>query len=189
MRAFFCLELDPPLQQELDKITQTLRRVRLKVSWVKPENLHVTMRFLGEISEGLVPKLEAAAREALRESDIPSAVTWELDRVGAFPSVERPRVVWVGSWQEPEMLGRLAIALQEKMEPLGFKPERDRFVTHITLGRVKDEGPVVRALTQALQALTPFRHTACVRDLTLMESQLTPQGSIYRPVFRLSFLQ
>jgi len=187
MRAFFCLELEPQLQQELDRITQILRRLRLRVSWVKRENLHVTVKFLGEVSEMLVAKLEAASRQALRESGTPAAVEWELDRVGAFPSIERPRVVWVGCSTEPETLARIVSLLQEKLAPLGFKPERERFVTHVTLGRVKEEGPETRALTQALQTLRPFRYKASSRALTLMESQLAPQGSIYKPIFRLPF--
>jgi len=187
MRAFFCLELEPQLQQELDKITQSLRKVRIKASWVKHENLHVTLKFLGEISETLLPNVEAAGRDALLQSRITEAIEWELDRVGAFPSIERPRVVWVGSSHEPEPLSRLTGQLQETLQPLGFASEREGFVTHITLGRVKEEGPGVRALTQALQSIKPFRHAACVRELTLMESQLTPQGSIYKPVFRLPF--
>ena len=187
MRAFFCLEIASHLQQELDKITQLLRRVRVKASWVKPENLHITLKFLGEIRSELVPKLEAAGREALRDASMQSAIEWDLDRVGAFPSAERPRVVWAGSSKEPEAPSHLATSLQEKLEPMGFAPERDRFVTHITLARVKEEGPAVRALTQAMLTLKPFRCVARVDGLTLMESQLTPQGSIYRPLFRLPF--
>ncbi len=187
MRAFFCLELEALLQQELDHITQELRKTRVRASWVRAENLHVTVKFLGEISETLVPQLSAAGREAILKSGTTQTIEWELDRLGAFPNVERPRVVWVGSSREPEALGQLATQLQEKLQPLGFAPERDHFVTHITLGRVKENGPGVRALTQALRSIQPFCFKARARELTLMESQLTPQGSIYKPVFRLPF--
>ncbi|OGF57655.1 MAG: 2'-5' RNA ligase [Candidatus Fraserbacteria bacterium RBG_16_55_9] len=187
MRAFFCLELESPLQHEIDKITQVLRRARTKVSWVKPENLHVTVKFLGEIPAALVPKLEAAGRDALRESGIQKPVEWELDRVGAFPSLERPRVIWVGCSKEPEALGCLAVNLEVNLDSLGFAPERGHFVTHITLGRVKEEGPGVQDLAQALHSMKPFSHRARASAMTLMESQLTPQGSTYKPVFRLSF--
>jgi 2'-5' RNA ligase len=187
MRAFFCLELEPQLQRELDQITQALRKTRLRASWVRPENLHVTLIFLGEIRGEMTAKLEAAGREALTESDPPAAITWELDRLGAFPSLERPRVVWVGSSREPDAIPRLVSHLQARLRPLGFAAERGGFVTHVTLARVKETGPAVRALTHALQSVQPFQYQAQTSGLTLMESQLSPQGSAYRPIFRLPF--
>jgi 2'-5' RNA ligase len=190
MRAFFCLELEPKLKEELDRITQKLRRgAPVKASWVRRENLHVTLKFLGEIEEELVPRLEAAAQEALSRSEITGPVEWELDRLGAFPSVERPRVIWVGPAREPEPLGQLALRLQEALQPLGFEPERDRFVTHITLGRIKERGPSVEPLTRALRSFQPFHHPARADGLTLMESLLTPQGATYTPVFRVPFFK
>lgn len=187
MRAFFCLELESHLQQEIDRLTQELRLARAKVSWVKPENLHVTVKFLGEIPDPLTAQLEAAGREALSESGLKPVVEWELDRVGAFPNLERPRVIWVGCSREPEDIGRLVANLHAKLESLGFAAECGHFVAHITLGRVKDEGLGIRTLAQALQSIRPFRHAARVHNLTLMESRLTPQGSIYKPIFRLPF--
>jgi len=187
MRAFFCFELEDELKRRLDEITQRLRRVPVRASWVKVENLHITLRFLGEIDEGLVPQLKGVAEEALAASGLDGALRWELDRLGAFPSVERPRVVWVGSSEEPEGLLRLAAALEESLRPLGFEPERERFVTHITLGRVKERGPAVEPLVEALRSHPPFRHRARAEGITLMESRLTPQGAIYTPVFRLPF--
>ena len=187
MRAFFCLELESQLQQELGKITQALRKVRVKVSWVKLENLHVTVRFLGEIPETLIPKLEAAGRDALLQSGIQKPIECELDEVGAFPSIDQPRVIWVGCSREPEEVGSLVAHLQEKLNLLGFAPEHEQFVTHITLGRVKEEGPSAQTLTQALSSMQPFRYKSRASVLTLMASQLTPQGSIYRPIFRLPF--
>lgn len=181
------MELESHVQQELDQLIQMLRRVSVKASWVKRENLHVTMKFLGEIHDALVPHLETASREAVRASSISQAIEWELDRVGTFPSLERPRVVWVGSSKEPEALHKLALLLGEKLEAMGFAPERDRFVAHITLSRVKEEGSATQALARALQSLKPFSYPARVDGLTLMESHLTPQGSIYRPIFRLPF--
>jgi 2'-5' RNA ligase len=147
----------------------------------------VTLKFLGEIEEGLMSRLEEAAREALDLSGITGKVEWELDILGAFPSEKRPRVVWVGSSKEPKELTKLAARLEEALRPLGFEPERDRFVTHITLGRVKERGSGVEPLVSALRSFPPFRHSAQVGELTLMESRLTPQGAIYTPIFKVPF--
>jgi len=186
MRAFFCLELEPHLKEELDRIAQKLRALPVRATWVRRENLHVTLKFLGEIEEGLLSSLEDAARSAVISSGIGGKVEWELDRLGAFPSEQRPRVVWVGSSKEPEVLTRLAAKLEEALSPLGFEPE-GRFVTHITLGRVKGRDAGVEPLVRFLQAFPPFRHLAQAEELTLMESRLTPQGAIYTPIFKVPF--
>ncbi len=192
LRLFFCVELEEGLKARLDRITQRLKRLPVRASWVRAENLHVTLKFLGEVDEALVPRLRAAAEAALSSAEIDGELVWRLDRLGAFPDAERPRVVWVGSTREPETLRRLVRALERALEPLGFMPEPEgRFVTHVTLGRVKDRppSPGLRALSRALKEAEAegFAHEARVRALTLMRSELTPQGAIYTPVFRLPF--
>ncbi len=189
VRAFFCVELEEELRAKLDRITQTLKRVPVKASWVRAENLHITLKFLGDVEEGRLPELEAAARKALEGSPVDGAVRWTLDRLGAFPVRERPRVVWVGSSREPRELAELAARLEEALEPLGFAPEGRGFVAHITLGRVKERppSPGVRELARALQSYPDFHLEARVTALTLMRSDLTPQGAIYTPLFRLPF--
>lgn len=189
IRAFFCVELEEGLKTQLDQITQRLRRLPVRASWVKAENLHITLKFLGDVDEALIPKLEEAAREALRRSPLDGAVRWTLDRLGAFPSADRPRVVWVGSSHEPRELAELAAHLEEVLEPLGFAPEGRGFVAHITLGRVKERAPSahVAELARVLQRHPEFHYEARVEGVTLMKSDLTPQGAIYTPVFRLPF--
>ncbi len=189
MRAFFCVELEAELREQLDRITQRLRRLPVRANWVRAENLHITLKFLGEVDEELIPKLKEVAQSALKTSQLDGEIAWTLDRLGAFPSVERPRVVWVGSSKEPEALATLAAQLEQALEPLGFAPEGRGFVAHITLGRVKERAPSpgTAELARALKAHPEFRYEARVRALTLMKSELTPQGSIYTPVFQLPF--
>lgn len=189
LRAFFCTELDSELKERLGEISRRLRRLPVKAAWVKLENLHITLKFLGDVDEALIPALEEAARWALRESGIDGEITWTLDRLGAFPNVERPRVVWVGSSEEPEALARLAARLESALEPLGFAPEGRGFAAHITLGRVKERAPSpsISELTRALKEHREFRYEARVDSLTLMKSELTPQGANYTPLFRVPF--
>lgn len=188
MRAFFCLELEAGLKERISSITERLSREPVRANWVPPENLHVTLLFLGEIGEDLVPPLREAAEVALRESGIEGTVEWELTRLGAFPQVERPRVVWVGSAEPPEPVKRLASELEGALAPLGFAPERREFAVHVTLGRVKERGPQVQRLTRALETHEPFSFRARANALTLMKSRLTPKGAVYEPIFRLPFL-
>jgi 2'-5' RNA ligase len=184
MRVFFCLELDPALQRAIQALTQPLKKTRARVTWVKSENFHVTIKFLGEIEPKILPDLQeigTGIAQALHP------LSYALDRTGAFPDLERPRVIWIGASQIPEELRQLHTAIEANLEKLGFERERP-FTAHITLGRVKDEDRARLAeLSKAIQNVQGFRLTATANALTLMESQLTPGGSIYTPVFQLPF--
>ncbi len=187
MRAFFCLELEPQLREQISTITSRLKRCDARVNWVRAENLHITLKFLGDIADGLIPNLEAAAKEAIRLAQIAGPVTCLFNQLGAFPNQNRPRVIWVGCKEEPPKLQLLAEKLEQALSHLGVDRERSPFVTHVTLGRVKEEGRGVVSLLQAMQKIDSFEFDATLKHLTLMKSDLTPQGSIYAPLFELPF--
>ncbi len=188
MRAFFCIELEDELKGKLDAITQALkRRCAARVSWVRQENLHITLKFLGEIAPEQVGPLRAAAEQVVDGLE-PFEIL--LDRLGAFPELARPRVIWVGSSSPPPQIQKLHEALERELEGLGFPREGKPYTPHVTLGRVKERpgaGAAVAELAERLRAVEPFQFSARASGLTLMESQLAPQGSIYRPIFRLEF--
>lgn len=188
MRTFFCIELEDELKGKLNAIIRALKqRCAARVNWVRQENLHITVKFLGEVAPERLEALRAAAELALDGAGLePFEIL--LDRLGAFPELTRPRVIWVGSSSPPPQLQKLHEALERRLEGLGFPREEKPYTPHITLGRVKElQGAAVAELAQRLRALEPFQFSARASELTLMESQLTPQGSIYRPLFRLGF--
>ena len=90
MRAFFCIELASNLRDELSKITSRLKRTDARVSWVKAENLHITVKFLGDVTDDVAPKLEAAARTAIQSSQTTSPISCTFNLLGAFPNSNRP---------------------------------------------------------------------------------------------------
>ena len=184
MRAFFCIELEDEIKEELDGITRPLKRgSEARVSWVRQENLHITLKFLGEVAPELVEELQLAAEVACEE---PGPFALELDRWGVFPNPERPRVIWVGSSSPPPEILRLYRRLEQELEPLGFPPEGKPYTPHVTLGRVKERNSAkLGRLKERLEKIEPFRFVAQARGLTLMESRLGPSGAIYTPIFRL----
>ncbi|MGQ9478296.1 MAG: RNA 2',3'-cyclic phosphodiesterase [Candidatus Bipolaricaulia bacterium] len=186
MRAFFCIELDEPIKDGLNGLIQTLKREptlkAAKVSWVKRENLHVTLKFLGEIAPEQIEELKLAAEVAWADGG-GKPFSLGLDLLGAFPNPQRPRVIWVGSSAPPREIIRLYERLEKELHPLGFPPEGKPYTPHVTLGRVKGGTRMGSGLAQV--KLAPFRFIAEARGLTLMESQLDPAGAIYRPLFRL----
>jgi 2'-5' RNA ligase len=131
----------------------------------------------------MIENLKAAAEEAKAQIQ---PFQWEIDELGCFPNLKRPRVIWAGSEKESEETYRLYKSLEQALIPLGFEPE-EKYIPHITLGRVK-EGK--RKQLEGLGALIfeeRFSFSAEANAITLMESQLTPTGPIYKPIFRLDF--
>lgn len=183
MRAFFCIELQDEIKAELNGITQPLKRgSEARVSWVRPENLHITVKFLGQIAPERVEELRLAGEIACEGLE---AFALELDRVGAFPNRERPRVIWVGSSSPPEQVFQLYRRLERELGPLGFPPEGKTYTSHITLGRVKERNRAKAArLGERLEKVEPFRFVVAASGLTLMESRLDPGGAIYTPIFQ-----
>ncbi len=184
MRAFFCLELDPSIKASMQHLARPLQRAAARVSWVKPENYHLTLKFLGEIDPGTLPKLHDIAEATVRHI---SPFSYVLECAGAFPNLQKPRVIWIGAARVPAALVGLHSQLEDHLHELGFDRER-QFTAHITLGRVKEESrTLLENLGARLQKLDRFQFTAHASHLTLMESQLTPHGSIYKPVFHSPF--
>jgi len=187
MRTFFCIELEDGIKERLDgRIIQPLKRgIVARVSWVKRENLHVTLKFLGEIAPERVEELQLAA-EVAGEGLEPFSL--ELDLLGAFPNRERPRVIWAGSSSPPPKILQLYERLERELHSLGFPLEGKPYTPHVTLGRVKERDRAkIGRLGERLERIEPFRFVAQAQGLTLMESSLNPRGAIYTPIFRLEF--
>ncbi|MBI1744623.1 RNA 2',3'-cyclic phosphodiesterase [Candidatus Acetothermia bacterium] len=185
MRAFFCVELEESFKQSLQQLTRPLRQTTADVSWVKSENFHITLKFLGEINPSLPSRLREVSEEVVT---LIRPFPCTFDRTGVFPDERKPRVLWVGCSQIPQELVQLHAALDTQLEKFGFERER-HFKAHITVGRVKEENKNrLEELHKIFRKITNFQFDSTATDLTLMESQLTPQGSLYKPLFRLPFL-
>ena len=185
MRAFLAVELPRPTQTMLAGVQRTLAEAGADVKWVEPHNLHVTVRFLGEIDEPQRRTVESlTARVASRTAPVPV----RLSHVGAFPSLRAPRVVWVGIEEGREPLLRMAEQLEEELVRAGFQQEARAFEAHATLGRVRS----ARRRTELVERLTQFAWPSApepfVADhLTLFHSALSPSGPTYLPLARLAF--
>jgi RNA 2',3'-cyclic 3'-phosphodiesterase len=181
MRTFLCLPVDEAISDRLAALSQKAReRVSTRASWVAPENFHVTVRFLGEIDPMLTLELEAACKRVVRE--IPH-FDLRIDRVGAFPAADRPRVLWAGG-AAPDGFAALTERLEAALQSLGFGRSRPETVAHITLARLK--GRPDRGIAETIAALSEIPDwTLSVGRLVLMESRLTPRGAVYTPLFSL----
>ncbi len=183
IRCFIAIELSPEIKTALQKIEDELKSKVPSVKWVKPDNIHLTLKFLGHIDTDAVESVKAALG-AIAQNAKPFVI--RLSSPGAFPTPERPRVIWVGIDKGDKESIDLANSIEEKTALLGIEKENRAFHPHLTLARVdflKDKS----ALKNAFDSLKipPVEMTAS--KLTLFQSTLTRGGSIYTALHEASF--
>ena len=192
IRTFVAVELDAPLRQALAQAQGHLRsRLQpaagpgVRTQWVKPESIHLTLKFLGDIPEERVGEIRAALTgAAARHARFPV----QAEGLGAFPDGRAPRVLWVGLLDHGGRLTRLAADVEAALLAIGFAPESKPFHPHLTLARIKarsrDAG---RALSQEGLLEQEMRlGSLTVEAVSLMKSELRPSGAVYTELCRLS---
>lgn len=180
MRLFVALELPEEIKAALATLQHDLRQARSEVTWTKLENLHLTLKFLGETP---AERLEPIAQAILATAQLSPPFTLTTGGTGFFPDARRPRVVWVGLGSGLPALQTLQQQVEEGLAPLGFPREAKPFRPHLTLGYIKSPQNLKQlvALTQAYDFPTL---SFPVTELVLMQSKLHPAGSIYTPLRR-----
>jgi len=177
IRTFLAINLSVPTIRAVSEAQGQLRQAlakSLRVAWVPPANLHLTLKFLGDVA----PEVPEAVGDVLQRG-LTSRQPFEVRAAGAgaFPDEQRPRVLWVGLHDESGALKALQADVEGWMEALGFAREGRPFKPHLTLGRVKDGHASVA------EALQPFRETffgaSIIKDVTLYESRLKAKGAEY----------
>lgn len=183
MRAFLSVNLDGTLKKEFSLIQEDLKKEITGVRWVKPELLHVTLKFLGEIDEEVISTLEAPLNE-LAKNHTPFSVTFS--GLGVFPTFSRPRVIWIGMDKGSEEFARLVQNLEAAMasQPFSFPETKNGgkdFVPHLTLGRAKkNRRPLIPGNVLSRQWKCDIPLT--VDRYYLMRSELQPSGPVYTPL-------
>lgn len=173
------VELDGDVQQALNRLQHDLQRHRLPgLRWVRPEGIHLTLKFLGETPRDRV----ASIVEALSASTAGVAPhELSLGKLGTFGSRNAPRVLWVDLEGDLEPLLRLQDQVERALTPMGFPAENRRFSPHLTLARVhpEDARAVAEPLADAIAAISAPSARIEVRELSLMLSKLGPGGAVY----------
>ncbi|HSH74196.1 MAG TPA: RNA 2',3'-cyclic phosphodiesterase [Longimicrobiales bacterium] len=176
MRLFIALNLPKRERERIHRATRRLRAEDMPVRWVGPEHFHITLKFLGEVRPERLPAVhEAMSRVAVSTKSFST----ELGGFGAFPTVRRPRVLWLGVGANPE-LRCLKQDLEWALVDAGFEAETRAFHPHVTLGRADDRGGAgaFRGLDEII-AETEFKGNLKVHTLDLMRSQVSREGARY----------
>lgn len=176
MRLFVALNLPAAERRRLNKAAKPLRESNLPIRWLEPATYHLTMKFLGEVLPEHVGRLQDALRAIAAKT---VRFPLEIDGFGAFPSVRRPQVIWVGVHALPE-LRALKHDLEWELASLGFERELRAFHPHITIGRTASDSRAGEF--RELESITSeLEYTSRVDPSTvdLMQSRLSPSGSTH----------
>jgi len=183
IRSFIAIELSPEIKTALENIEDELKPKVPGVKWVRPENIHLTLKFLGHVSADTVELVKVTLAEIAKDV---KSFTIRLSSPGAFPAPERPRVIWVGIDKGgPESTG-LANAIDGRVSHFGVEKESRPFHPHLTLGRIdflKDKS----ALKNAFASLKVKPAEMLASKVTFFQSTLTREGPIYSVLHEAEF--
>ena len=187
--AFAAVELDEGVKARIADIIESLRRERIEgLRLVRPEGVHLTLKFFGDIdSQQVATVMEAMSSVAARHASF----SLRLGAPGVFPNANRARVLWVGVEGNLQPLRRLQGGVEEALGAAGFPPEKQPFNPHLTIGRMHHRASRLdrRRATDALAALPlPASQPITVNALSLMKSELRRGGAIYHRIHH-SFLR
>lgn len=180
MRLFVALELNESIKAAVRRLQDKLARSCEGVKWTPPEQVHLTVKFLGEVADQDVPKVVEAVTSAGTQS---TEFTLNVENCGCFPLGGPVRIVWVGAKDDTGNLLRCVNAVEDEMEKLGFAREQRPFAAHLTIGRVKEDHSRGQIRT-AVSAAKFERMSQEIKSMTLMSSVLSPKRPTYAPLSR-----
>ena len=181
MRLFIAIEIPGEIKHKMADVQRRLKDTDVDAGWTRPEGIHLTLKFLGEIPESKVPDIMGALTRAL------GGTGWfrlEIERVGTFPNPKNARVVWVGVSGEVERLMKLQTVLEDAMAGIGMDRDDRPFTPHLTLGRIK----YLRSKEKWLNILEEIKNIKLagfdVKAVALMKSELKRTGAVYTEMGR-----
>lgn len=179
IRTFVAVLIDDGLKAKIAEVQDQVKKLAPDVKWVTPENFHITLKFLGNVPEDVLPQVIAAVEEAALGF---SPFDLAISGVGAFPNPARARVVWVGSGDGREKMSELASSVDKRLTELGFAADDKPFKAHITIGRVKTSR-FLRPLAEGIGKVNAENlGTQTVSSVAIMQSDLGREGPTYTPI-------
>ena len=177
IRTFIAVTLSKSIRAQTLQLGRVLKQSDASVKWVDVDQLHVTLKFLGDVLNTKVPSICPAVKVAAS-----CCPPFEVgcQGAGAFPKNDRPRTVWAGIGPGSEELGTLYEAIESELVAIGVPAERRRFHPHVTLGRVRQGGAAQQRLGELIQSAGDFETDLCpVREVTVFASFLDKSGPTY----------
>ena len=186
IRVFLALDLPPELRAQLSRLQQELRPSLPGIHWVRPELMHLTLKFFGNVERSEVDRLFQTLQEI---GPLQRELNLAVEGLGVFPHLRNPRVLWVGISDPVKALNDLHGYIQALVESLGFAPEEKPYHPHLTLARIKSDGGRVGRLLSQQGLLDSSRRigSLMVDRMILFQSTLSPAGPEYHPLWEIPF--
>jgi len=183
MRLFIAIELPEEIKQGISRVQEQLKRSGANAGWTRPEGIHLTLKFLGEVEDAKVTGIIDALGLACRGT---GQLRLEIAGVGAFPNVKVPRVLWIGVTGDTGKLAMLQAAVEDATERLGFEREARKFSPHLTLARIKFPKPRDNwaAVIESIKDIKLGEFDA--GHISVMKSELRRDGAVYTEVGRVA---
>lgn len=183
LRCFIAVELPETVKSSLRDVLGILRKSDAAVRWTPPENIHLTIKFLGQTDESLIaPMKESLSKKLLTYK--PFYIT--ISDVGCFPNERRPKIVWIGI-ERSESLSNLQKEIDADLVKFGFSLEKREFSPHLTIGRVKAQDNLLGMLRRLKELRSSSFANMEVKSISLMESVLKPAGAQYFTLAEIPF--
>jgi len=177
IRSFLAFELPPEIKSAVAQVSDSLRKSALDVRWVKVENIHLTIVFMGNTN---TDHIHAIGHDIKKICSQYGSFDISIKGMGCFPNSRRPRVLWVGLDGDLERMAQFRDDLQDQLKPFGIKVEKRKFKPHLTLGRFRSSRKTDSRLDEALTSHgvlnSPFFP---LNELILFKSDLKPSGAVY----------
>lgn len=180
MRAFIAIEISDDIKSVLDRIIAHLKYSGADVKWVDPKAMHLTLKFLGEITDGKCSDVKSLL-DAVAKGSKPFEMT--MNGLGAFPKIERPRVIWAGLSKGGPEVAELARRIEDSLSETGFPGSDKPFSPHLTIGRVRSPLNTDKLRDKMLSASSIIQSADVishkVTSIVLFQSTLTSHGPIH----------
>lgn len=184
MRIFIAIEVSPKIRDALAQIQSHLKYSGVDVKWVEEKNIHLTLKFLGEISEEKCEKVKSILDE-IGKTIKPFEIS--IKDIGAFPKIDYPRVIWVGLEKGVKESTELAVKVDEVLLKIGFQKETRPFAAHLTIGRVRSPKNKQALKEKIGTCQLPIAKPQTISSVMLFQSTLNPKGPIYTKLHEAKF--
>ncbi len=176
IRTFIAFNLPEQIISHIRTVQNSIKSHGFKASWVVPENIHLTLKFVGNTNKADVEKIGRTMSDTVSEY---SPISLAAKGLGVFPSIKRPRVIWIGLKGQTSLLIELQKKLDENLEQIGFPRENRPFKAHLTLARIKGDIDSKKLLDAIKESGDLESETFIAGNITLFKSDLKPTGAVY----------
>ena len=181
IRTFIAINIPDDVRAAIGEFQRILREHRADVKWVRPESIHITLKFLGDVETPRIKEIARSIDETVKDVE---PFTVSVQGVGTFPNDRRPRVLWVGVKTGADILSDVAARIDGALSGLGFEKEKRRYSAHLTLGRVRSTRGI-EAVIQAMRAVGFEIQPFDVAEIDVMKSVLQRTGAVYSVLERI----